>query len=831
MMIKRLSTYYSSIRDGLSKGLIAGAVMVFLILIGLPSGISGREALAPLALPLFALIVIAFSVSMTRRFGKKASWARLISNGIALGIGLAIVFLLFMALINRWQSRNFPVQDYFAEVTPGTTARLSGVPLAELFPNPRINPLTQSYPSGARLRTNPMQLTVNDDHISVLNLGVIQVGGLFGTALMLAVLALLSVVVYRVLQQINWQAIRTRLHDTFILSDEGSTPVIVTIGYWLRLVLPFALFLIFWATISHSYDTAFWRAIFGDNRVNEMVQGRQTLLNLNRLFNLSLNARQNVQLILTFSTIISLLIAWRSIKARDHARLPYVFRAGIIFALLGIIFCLAVWRISTNNIEFIQVPLGIVGLSSVSSLPGVMLLIILRGASIAAAFALLLVLLIYTLSANQDASQFESTLVGATGIGLMLAMPLFMDQYQTAVLNLVAIYVMLGLGLNIVVGYAGLLDLGYVAFFAIGAYMYGFLESKSQYTTTQHISNGLANQTVFSLVTAILIVPVIVFTAAYFWKQFAASTPKSAPTTEARHIAPLWKDQPPFLLSLGLVIFSITVALIATRVFESIGVFSGIERASPFLLGIIIAVIASAFAGILLGFPVLRLRSDYLAIVTLGFGEIISISLENLLNITGGPFGAQGVPAPLPEGASIAEENLVILYLGIVGAGLVIFLSYRLRNSRIGRAWTALRSDEDITQAMGVNLVNSKLMAFAIGAAFAGISGVLFASRQSNLFPNQFSLVISINVLALVIIGGTGSVPGVIVGAIVLVGLPETLRAVQDYRIMSFGALLVVTMLIRPKGLLPAPLALLEERAQQLRQRIESSNQNDASPG
>ncbi|MCI0713585.1 MAG: branched-chain amino acid ABC transporter permease [Chloroflexi bacterium] len=267
-----------------------------------------------------------------------------------------------------------------------------------------------------------------------------------------------------------------------------------------------------------------------------------------------------------------------------------------------------------------------------------------------------------------------------------------------------------------------------------------------------------------------------------------------------------------------MVIFAIAVALGSTWLLSQTGVFEEAGRASPFVVGLLLALMTSATAGFLLGFPVLRLRSDYLAIVTLGFGEIISIALENLESLTGGAFGADGVAKPLPAGSSVAEANLVILYLAIIGSAGIAVLSMRLKSSRLGRSWTALRSDEDIAQAMGVNLVNAKLLAFAIGASFAGAAGLLFASRQANIRPPNFNLNISINVLSLVIIGGMGSIPGVVIGAIALVGLPEMLRALSEYRILVFGALLVAMMLVRPQGLLPKPVAALEERARQLRE-------------
>jgi len=154
----------------------------------------------------------------------------------------------------------------------------------------------------------------------------------------------------------------------------------------------------------------------------------------------------------------------------------------------------------------------------------------------------------------------------------------------------------------------------------------------------------------------------------------------------------------------------------------------------------------------------------------------------------------------------------------LLGSALIAFLSARLKQSRTGRAWSAMKSDEKIAQSMGINLVQAKLTAFAIGAMFAGIGGVLFAARQRNIFPGDFRLDVSIEVLSLVIIGGMGSIPGVIMGAIVLIGIPEVLRELATYRILVFGALLVAMVIIRPRGLLPAPTPELSARARQLAQ-------------
>nr|WP_290665459.1 hypothetical protein [Ardenticatena sp.] len=298
-------------------------------------------------------------------------------------------------------------------------------------------------------------------------------------------------------------------------------------------------------------------------------------------------------------------------------------------------------------------------------------------------------------------------LFGLAFILLALFFPLSLGSYWNQVLTTIGIFVMMGLGLNVVVGFAGLLDLGYVAFFAIGAYTYAFLNS------------------------------------------------------------------PKYGLDLS------------------------------FWVSLPIAMAVAALAGIILGVPVLRMRGDYLAIVTLGFGEIIRLIMNNQVELTGGAQGILQIQPPEILGLVI-NTPLRFYYLIFIGAVLVAFVTARLNNSRIGRAWIAMREDEDVAQAMGINTVNYKLLAFATGAAFAGLAGLIFAARQRNIFPADFGLLVSIEALSLIIIGGMGSIPGVIAGAVALKGLPELLRALQEYRLLIYGALLVVMMLVRPEGLLPS---------------------------
>ncbi|NOZ05331.1 MAG: ABC transporter ATP-binding protein [Chloroflexi bacterium] len=222
-----------------------------------------------------------------------------------------------------------------------------------------------------------------------------------------------------------------------------------------------------------------------------------------------------------------------------------------------------------------------------------------------------------------------------------------------------------------------------------------------------------------------------------------------------------------------------------------------------FWISLPIVVAIAALGGILLGVPVLRMRGDYLAIVTLGFGEIIRLFLNNLVKLTGGPQGILDIRPPSLPGIDLGNP-LAFYYLILVGCVATAFVTSRLDRSRIGRAWAAIREDEDVARAMGIDTVKYKLMAFAIGASFAGIGGSIFASRQAAIFPADFTLMVSINVLCLIIIGGMGSIPGIIAGSVALIGLPEMLRGFSDYRLLIFGALLVIMMVFRPEGLIPS---------------------------
>ena len=338
------------------------------------------------------------------------------------------------------------------------------------------------------------------------------------------------------------------------------------------------------------------------------------------------------------------------------------------------------------------------------------------------------------------------------GAALLLILPLVLQQGGNAwvrILDAALLYVLLALGLNIVVGYAGLLDLGYVAFYALGAYMFGLLASP-------HLTDTFA--------------------------AIGASFP------EGLHM-PLW-----IVIPAG-------------------------------------AALAGTF-GVLLGAPTLKLRGDYLAIVTLGFGEIIRVFLNNLdnpVNVTNGPKGLNQID-PLHfwglnlgrsiefMGFEIASVSLYYyLFLGLVLVSIVI--CHRLQLSRIGRAWMAIREDEIAAKAMGINTRNMKLLAFGMGATFGGVSGSMFAAFQGFVSPESFSLMESIMIVAMVVLGGIGHLPGVILGAVLLSALPEVLRYVAGpLQAMTEGRLdaailrqllialaMIIVMLWRPRGLWPTP--------------------------
>jgi branched-chain amino acid transport system permease protein len=276
------------------------------------------------------------------------------------------------------------------------------------------------------------------------------------------------------------------------------------------------------------------------------------------------------------------------------------------------------------------------------------------------------------------------------------------------------------------------------------------------------------------------------------------------------------------LLGLGLnIIVGLSGQLVLGYVaFFAVGAYSFALLTSPFPhdigLGfwpaLVIGVLLAAFTGLLLGLPILNLRGDYLAIVTLGFGEIIRILIRSdmMTPLTDGPRGVRSVAQPTLLGRSFSSDT-DFMYLILIAVAVVVFVAYRLQSSQSGRAWLAIREDQTVAQASGVEPFKFKLLALTLGAAFAGLAGVIFASRNQFTGPEDHILMVSINVLCLVIVGGMGSIPGVILGAFALKGLPEVLRDFETYRMLAFGALLVIMMILRPEGLWPARRPELEK--------------------
>ena len=334
----------------------------------------------------------------------------------------------------------------------------------------------------------------------------------------------------------------------------------------------------------------------------------------------------------------------------------------------------------------------------------------------------------------------------------LIALPLFVQQLGAGPVRIMALallYVLLALGLNIVVGYAGLLDLGYVAFYAVGAYMFALMASPHLFETFPWIAQMLPN---------------------------------------GLH-TPIWIIVP-------------------------------------------LAAFLAAIAGVLLGTPVLKLRGDYLAIVTLGFGEIIRVFMNNLehpVNITNGPRGLDRIDSMrifgfdfgkgIEIGGFAIPSVTLYYYLFLVLVVVSVVVCHRLEVSRIGRAWMAIREDEIAAKAMGINTRNMKLLAFGMGATFGGVSGAMFAAFQGFVSPESFSLMESIMIVAMVVLGGIGHLPGVILGAVLLAALPEILRYVAGplqqmtdgrldaaiLRQLLIATAMITIMLRRPRGLWPSP--------------------------
>jgi branched-chain amino acid transport system permease protein len=325
-------------------------------------------------------------------------------------------------------------------------------------------------------------------------------------------------------------------------------------------------------------------------------------------------------------------------------------------------------------------------------------------------------------AAPLDDNQLRRQRMLRAGIALLAlaVLPAVAGAYIGQVLMLVGLYILMGMGLNLEVGLAGLLDLGFVAFFAVGAY-----------------STAL-------------------FTA----------------------------DSPHALMQLS------------------------------YWMAMPISVLLAVAVGVVFGLPVLGVRGDYLAVATMGLGEIVRVLVMSdfAAPLLGGAQGILQIPKPRLDGVVLGSP-VQLFYLTLVCSAVAAFVAWRLENSRLGRAWMALRDDEDVAQALGINLVRAKLLAYGLGAAFAGLAGSIFAVMLTSVYPSSFQLLISINVLALIIVGGMGSLPGVVLGSIALIGLPELLREFGEYRYLFYGAVLIIMMRWKPEGLWPSEVRRRELHA------------------
>jgi len=340
---------------------------------------------------------------------------------------------------------------------------------------------------------------------------------------------------------------------------------------------------------------------------------------------------------------------------------------------------------------------------------------------------------------NERINQLPKVRRNALSIGIFILigiialwLPQVSGPFIAQVIVIISLYILMGLGLNITLGFAGLLDLGFVAFYAVGAYTVGLLTSYGPFGL-QHI---------------------------------------------------------------------------------------------PFWVAVPIAVFVAMLFGAFLGLPVLGVRGDYLAIATMGFGEIIRLfaGSDFLSPFFGGPQGVIGIQKPcigtlgpfltidtprICNGIELGRPQ-DIYYLAVLAALVIAFVAWRLRESRLGRAWMAIREDEDVAEALGINLVQTKLLAYMLGAAFAGLGGAIFTVLIGSIFATSMHLLVSFNVVALIIVGGMGSIPGVVVGAIALIGLPELLREINEFRYLIYGVVLVIMMQYKPEGLWPTQAARRE---------------------
>jgi branched-chain amino acid transport system permease protein len=525
------------------------------------------------------------------------------------------------------------------------------------------------------------------------------------------------------------------------IGDEGG-PGVLTLGRVILAAMPFVAGLLVGARLRRAADASSgWAFVIGASALSGVVAGallgafivvtdvvdvRSIFIEVTPALVDFLAFEQEpvigAVLLIAASTIIAGLAgALALLDARDRSAILTAVGVVIVVSILEPVLRPILGRMELNELnEFVFVDDGLTQAAAVVGLFGI--------AALSWAWARPAAPLRERVS-ELPADQRRNASLGIALAALLVL--LLLPQVSTGFVNLVLVnvgfYLMLALGLNIVVGYAGLLDLGYVAFYAVGAYT-----------------------------TALLISP-----------DSSIGGPLSAAF--------------------------------------------GIEWA--FWLAIPIVMLVAALVGVFIGAPVLRLRGDYLAIVTLGFGEIARILFgsDALRPWVGGSGGVVGLPNLHVPLLNIELTNPgEYFYPVLVFAALAAFIAWRLSTSRTGRAWNAMREDETVAAATGVNITNYKLLAFALGGTLGGLAGALFAVQLRSVFPGSFLLIVSITTLAIIILGGMGTIRGVVVGALILVGLPEALRDFGQYRFLIYGAALVAMMILRPEGLFPSRIRQME---------------------
>lgn len=789
-----------SARRGITNGLIAGAVIVFLILIGIP-GATGSEALPDWIIwTLFILIALAFGFVAARARNLSERRAQTLSTaaaaGLVTGLLAAAVVVIVMLLINAaqiWElgvtreslalpsglrSNIARVQDVLANVTARTTAVMAGLPLEA------IRPADASVP-----RADP-------------------VGGFFGMSLLLVAAGTaggIASYVNRITADRREQRAQSQT------AEQRAARIDSPLLRWLPIALPVLLFafIVMNATLP--------------NASGPLADAYRSFIG---------GSRQLVGLLAAFFMIGAGLNAIRAAARQPGAAAVESFAVRVV-VLVGLVIAFftvgfAAPQPVPSDLMFSQrTPnlIEVVGAEGVQVVPRSVVPIdieTLRGYRSLVIGAIGVLFAVGNVFAARSKTPLRTLLAANAALLTLVITPLYLDRYQQSVLLLVGINIMLGLGLNIVVGYVGLLDLGYVAYFAIGAYTYAFAVSNQDVRVAGRVVGlryGGNDQWVQGIaaafVMALIVAPIVIGLGTMFFKRRAEA--RSAPAEPATAEPPRQAARPGWQ-ALVLVAASVVAVQIVLAVVRGTAFYDTFLDFPNVIIGALLSMIVAATVGALIGIPVLRLRGDYLAIVTLGLGEITRLLFNNLRTLTGGPQGVEAIPrisiGPLEMGS-----NEGMLYLTLALCVLIAFIALRLKTSRVGRAWGAVKSDEDIAQAMGINPFRVKVFAYAFSAALAGLGGVIFASRQVSIYPDNFTLLVSINVLSVVIIGGMGSVPGVIVGALVLIGIPEALRVFESYRVMIFGALLVVMMLLRPAGILPEPPYPLAARARALAQK------------